>query len=126
MIDADRDLGDFCPTEARYIVPDVYHPSHAPAELPAPAPKTEAGLRALAALRASVCVERREAERRAAAPAASWSALPELYRRMLVRAAGLPPEVVTAANRDLTERDKVMLRSAVSDMRAWLATLVTL
>lgn len=125
MIDSDRDLGDFCPTEARYVVPDVYHPSHAPAALQPVAPRTEAGMRALAALRAAVAREPAP-QKRQAQHIASWTRLPELYRRMVVAAAGLPPSVVTAKDRDLSERDKVMLRSAISDMREWLATLVTL
>jgi pyrroloquinoline quinone (PQQ) biosynthesis protein C len=62
---------------------------------------------------------------RAAAPPErkAWQELPELYRRMVVAAAGLPRELVETKDRELSERDKVMMRSAISDMRTWLESV---
>lgn len=106
---------------------DVWHESHKPAVLPALPPVTETGRRALAALLAQARTDDRAAARRSpAAPSAAWRDVPQLYRRMIVAAAGVAPEVVEKIDRDLTEREKVMIRSAVADMRAWFSTLVTL
>ena len=125
---ADRDPGDGEHAGHTHHL-DAWHQSMAPARVPDLSDwhPTEAGRRTLAELRAQT---RRDdaarADRRQAVPVASWPALPELYRRMVARAAGLGVEVVDRIDRDLTEREKVMLRSAASDMRAWLNTLVTL
>ena len=108
----------------------VWHASFMPAAMPAPAPATEAGRRALAALRAQcrgeapvktkICTDGVVVER------APWVEMPHLYRRMVVAAAGLPADLVEKRDRDLTEREKVMMRSAIADMRAWLESVAAL
>jgi hypothetical protein len=55
-----------------------------------------------------------------------WKDTPELYRRMVVAASGLSADVVAKKDRDLTEQEKVMLRSAISDLRLVLSGLVAL
>jgi hypothetical protein len=55
-----------------------------------------------------------------------WHDTPELYRRMVARAAGLGVEVVAKFDRDLTEREKELLRSAVRDLWGHLNSLVNL
>ncbi len=109
----------------------VWHASWAPAAMPAPAGPTEAGRQALAAIRAQVHADRREGDRRVDTAGvkverAPWVAMPHLYRRMVVAAAGLPADVVDRKDRELTEREKVMMRSAISDMRTWLESVAAL
>lgn len=55
-----------------------------------------------------------------------WHDTPELYRRMVARAAGLPGDVVGKIDRDLSEREKELIRSAVRDMRGYFDSLVRL
>jgi hypothetical protein len=55
-----------------------------------------------------------------------WHDTPELYRKMITRAAGLGAEVVVKFDRDLTEREKEMLRAAVRDLRDYTNSLVNL
>ena len=125
----DMDLGDLCPTEVQRPVPLVWHESMRAAKPPVlpSAGKTEVGRRALAALRACTAADgKAPARRQPAAPAPSWAALPELYRRMIGRAAGADIAVLDKLDRDLDEREKAMLRSAIADMRAWLDTVAAL
>jgi hypothetical protein len=108
----------------------VWHPSFMPAALPEPAPHapTAAGLYVLAALRNQLNAEKGDAAPRRAAEVvrAAWHDMPKLYRRMVVAAAGLPAEVVDIRDRELTEHHKVMMRSAISDMRTWLESVAAL
>lgn len=53
----------------------------------------------------------------------AWHATPELYRRMVVHAAGLGREVVDKLGAQLTESERVMLQSAIDDMRLSLPRL---
>ena len=124
----DFDAGDLCPTEVSRFVPHVWHESMKLATPPAlPVGQTEVGRRALAALRACTGADAQApARRQPAAPAPSWAALPELYRRMIGRAAGADIAVLDKLDRDLDEREKAMLRSAIADMRAWLDTVAAL
>lgn len=55
-----------------------------------------------------------------------WHNTPELYRVMVARCAGLGPDVVGKMDRDLSEREKALLRSAVRDLRDYLNSLVNL
>jgi hypothetical protein len=103
------------------------------AALPAPAlhAPTEAGRQALAAIRAQVRADRRDSDRRVDTAGVEvvkspWVDMPHLYRRMVVAAAGLPAELVDRRDRELTEREKVMMRSAISDMRTWLGSVAAL
>lgn len=121
----DLDQGDACPTEVIRNVPQVWHESMKPAAVPVLPCKTEVGRRALAALRACTA-QPAPARREPVAPAPSWAALPELYRRMIGRASGLDISVLDKADRDLTEREKALMRSAIADMRAWLDTVAAL
>lgn len=49
-----------------------------------------------------------------------WRATPELYRRIIVRCAGLPADVVGKIDRDLTESEKALLRAAIRDLQVSL------
>ncbi len=123
----DIDLGDACPTEVLRAVPQVWHESMKPATPPVlHCGQTEVGRRALAALRVDGAAHLAPARRDPVAPAASWAALPELYRRMIGRASGLDISVLEKSDRELTEREKALMRSAISDMRAWLGTVAAL
>jgi len=64
--------------------------------------------------------------RRAFASITCWKDIPQLYRRVLARVAGLSADVVEKMDRDLTETEKAMLRSAASDMRGYLESLARL
>ncbi|MGZ5819588.1 MAG: hypothetical protein ACXWJD_12685 [Burkholderiaceae bacterium] len=55
-----------------------------------------------------------------------WHDVPELYRNLIARAAGLSPKVVKKVDRDLTEQEKVMLRSAARDLSEVAGRLVSL
>ncbi len=106
----------------------VWHASWAPAAMPAPAGPTEAGRQALAALRSQLHAEKSDAAPRSAAQVvrASWREMPQLYRRMVVAAAGLHEGVVNKPERELSETEKVMMRSAIGDMRTWLESVAAL
>lgn len=123
----DRDSGDYDSTEVISRPVDIRHMSHAPANLPpAPCGKTPLGMEYLQSLR------QRSVSPVVATPArrpvnlTCWKDTPQLYRRMLATAAGLSADVVNKIDRDLTETEKVMLRSAATDLRDHLNGLVSL
>ncbi len=112
----------------------VWHASWAPAAIPAPAAPSETGRRALQGLldsfrnagESKVGARWAARENEAAANRTAWADMPQLYRRMVVAAAGLPDDVVGRRDRELTEREKVMMRSAICDMRTWLSSVAAL
>lgn len=123
----DFDPGDDCPTEVRRPVPHLWHESMKPASVPElPKGITEVGQRALAALRACTAANPAPPRRAAVVAGPAWRDMPHLYRRMVVAAAGVGADVVDKIDRDLTEREKIMMRSAIGDMREWLATVAAL
>lgn len=124
----DRDHGDYDSTEVISKPVDVWHPSHAKAEVPHLAcEKTEAGRAYLNDIK-GLCAAAATVKRTTRKPVmlTCWKDTPQLYRRMVVAAAGLSAEVVNKIDRDLSESEKVMIRSAVTDMRNHLNMLVSL
>lgn len=123
----DRDHGDYDSTEVISRPVDIRHMSHSPANMPPPpAQKTSVGIEYLKSLkeRATVPVAARSLRR--PVNLTCWKDTPQLYRRMLATAAGLSADVVNKNDRDLTETEKVMLRSAATDLRDHLNGLVSL
>lgn len=121
----DIDTGDTCPTEVPREVPHVWHASMQPAAVPAlpPPGQTEVGRAALAALRqVAQCGTRQVRAGQVEAPHVAWTDVPQLYRRMIATAAGVQ-ETVGKRDRELTEREKVLMRSALADMREWFFSL---
>lgn len=83
-------------------------------------------LQQLKAQRFAAQVETGGGARKSFAALCCWHDTPELYRRMVAHAAGLPREVADKIDRDLTEREKELIRSAVRDMRGYFESLVRL
>lgn len=86
-----------------------------------PAPATDTGRKACAAL----LEQARAMSRKASAPAlasmqerarftglTSWTDTPREYRRMLAVMASLPPSLADKSDRDLSENEKALLRAA--------------
>lgn len=55
-----------------------------------------------------------------------WHDTPELYRKHIARMAGLDADVVGKLDRDLTEREKALLRAAIRDFLTFCNALVNL
>lgn len=55
-----------------------------------------------------------------------WHNTPALYRKHIAHMAGLPAEVVGKMDRDLTEREKAMLRAAIRDFLGYCNSLIHL
>ncbi|GGI16919.1 hypothetical protein [Oxalicibacterium faecigallinarum] len=124
----DRDSGDHDATEVISRPVDIRHMSHAPANLPAaPTGKTPIGEKYLESLRQrpTAPVAARSV-RRDLVSLTCWKDTPQLYRKMIARVAGLSGDVVEKRDRDLTETEKAMLRSAIADMRQCFQGLVSL
>jgi hypothetical protein len=110
LIDSGIDTGNYDQTEVNVTVPNVWHESHNPAKQPAPAPKSGAGEAYLKSLR--TITKRPVRTTRQPVHLVSWKALPENYRRVITWLAGLPPETVDKADRDLDEGAKAAIRAA--------------
>jgi hypothetical protein len=106
-----------------------WHESHAPANIPVTQMvKTAYGIETIEKLRKAILPPKNPppkggSRRPATAIPPSWGDVPELYRKMIVRAAGLGADVVVKRDRDLSETEKVMIRAAVADMRSSLNSL---
>lgn len=122
-----RDGGDHDVTEVLPVIPNVWHPSFGKAAIPKnEGGDLELGRRYLEQLKEAT---RPGNKARAARPLVNltcWRDTPQLYRRMVVAAAGLPPEVVNKIDRDLSESEKVRMRAAISDMRVVFGRLTAL
>lgn len=124
----ERDHGDFDPSEVPHQIPQVWHQSFLPAKITAELGKVTPEGRAHLSRALQMVRKCGTAARSSRKPVhlTCWKDTPQLYRRMVVAAAGLSADVVEKKDRDLSETEKVMLRSASSDMRDWLNTLVSL
>lgn len=123
----DYDAGDHCSTEVIKKPLNVWHPSFKGGQLPPlPCGKTSVGLEYLKSLRSVASAPKMPQAHRKPVMLTCWKDTPQLYRRMVVAAAGLSAEVVNKIDRDLSESEKVMIRSAVTDMRNHLNMLVSL
>lgn len=128
----DFDAGDHCSTEVVKKPLNVWHPSFLPVEKQVGLTRvTEQGKReserALQMAR-DMCAAAKTTARATRKPVmlTCWKDTPQLYRRMVVAAAGLSADVANKIDRDLSETEKVMIRSAVTDMRNHMNMLVSL
>lgn len=117
---------------AALAVPVVLDPTHHLSRLAAGRFRSPAGAAVLQALRQNLqgdaLVNSVSGKIRRSAPEHlanlfCWRDTPELYRKLICRAAGVPLEVADKRDRDLSEREKVMLRAAVRDLREYCAGL---
>lgn len=123
----DRDIGDLDASEVVTRPVDIRHLSHAAASLPPPpTSKTPLGLKYLESLRQRSASPVDAKPTRRPVNITCWKDTPQLYRRMVVAAAGLSADVANKIDRDLSETEKVMLRSAIADMRLVMQGLVSL
>lgn len=125
----DRDHGDYDSTEVISKPVNVWHNSFLPAKKQVALTRaTEQGKReserALQAAR-DMCAKAKSTSRKPVM-LTCWKDTPQLYRRMVVAAAGLSADVANKIDRDLSETEKVMIRSAVTDMRNHMNMLVSL
>jgi hypothetical protein len=119
VFDDDRDVdpfdADYDPTEVKPAALDrddiSFRPGQ-PAVLPPPHPETRERCRQALAILAAT--QRRAAPPVGTArkPSSSWHAVPEAFRKLVARAAGLPAEVVGKLDRELTEQEKAKIRAA--------------
>ncbi|MES2027370.1 MAG: hypothetical protein V4448_17625 [Pseudomonadota bacterium] len=124
----DFDAGDHCSTEVIKKPLNVWHPSFKGGQLPPlPSGKTSVGVEYLAQIKAqSAKTNPVKRDLRRPVMLTCWKDTPQLYRRMVVAAAGLSADVVNKIDRDLSETEKVMIRAAVTDLRDHLNMLVSL
>ena len=121
---------DYDRTEVSFSIVDQNHESFRPAVIPTvPVINVEQARCKLAQAKALIKCEKpaiKDDSRKQLIGITCWHNTPELYRRMVTHAAGLERSVVEKLDRDLTESEKVMLRSAISEMRQYLESLVRL
>jgi hypothetical protein len=124
----DSDSGDYDSTEVISRPVDIRHISHAPASMPPPpAQRTSVGIEYLESLKKqSASAPKMPREMRKPVNITCWKDTPQLYRKLIARVAGLSADVVEKKDRDLTETEKAMLRSAIADMRTCFQGLVSL
>jgi hypothetical protein len=58
-----------------------------------------------------------EAARKTSGLSSCWRETPESFRKLIVRSAGLPADVVGKLDRDLTETEKAMIRAAAKRLK---------
>lgn len=129
-MDDDRDHGDYDPTEVLVRVHDTWHESFQVPKLAPPAPKTECGMQQLEAIKQmakQTCIAKVISDRSNQFKALScWKDSDEAFKRLVSRSAGLPVDVVSKLDRDLTEAEKVAIRAAVKRLSEKAAALAFL
>jgi len=125
--DADYDPSEVSSME--HARDDLSFRTAVPPEIPVTAISVSEARKRLAEARAIIARKKPllvDDGRRALASITCWKDIPQLYRKVLARVAGLSADVVEKMDRDLTETEKAMLRSAASDMRGYLESLARL
>jgi hypothetical protein len=122
---------DYCPTEALAPVIDRADLSHRPAVVPTlPTLNRDTARAHLAAVKAMLAKPAKQVQDIAAREAlrgiTCWRDTPEIFRKHIARLAGLNLDVAAKMDRDLSETEKAMLRSAARDMQRVTAGLVAL
>ncbi|HYD61939.1 MAG TPA: hypothetical protein VEC35_16355 [Noviherbaspirillum sp.] len=105
---------------------DQWHESQRPAKLPPPpTPATEAGRKACAALIAKCRAKAPTPQMRRSQfiGLTSWHDTPRDYRRVVAHLAGLPETVIDKYDRNLSENEKCLLRTAARNLRDQVAAL---
>jgi hypothetical protein len=122
MIDAGFDTGNYDPTEVQVLVRDIWHESHKQVIQPDAAPKSGAAAAYLVSLREMT--KRPENVARQPQNLLCWKHTPELHKKMIVTAAGLDASVVKKNDRELSETEKTLIRTAASDLRDFAGEVV--
>jgi hypothetical protein len=122
---------DYCQTEAPDTVVDRQDISHRPAVVPElPTMNRDTAKAYLAEVKAMLIKPKKQIQNITAREAlhgiTCWRDTPEIFRKHIARLAGLNLDVAAKMDRDLSETEKAMLRSAARDMQRVTARLIAL
>lgn len=127
-LENESDPGDMDPGEVVAVPAQIWHASHLPAAvLPPAAHPTPTGKHFSAQLLETVKAAKasKTLHKRLIFPSC-WSDTPESFKRLIARSAGLPDDVVTKSDRELSEPEKNAIRAAARRLVTRAAALLAI